>query len=592
MQKKGKCMRKITLPAINIILILLAAGLAVSTFFNRHLMKILFSYTAYYLIFILFIIWGITLARCIFIYKPDIRQFLKKNFPGILLALVLTTVIFISVESSMRVLSDQANLLSISRTMTYEGRADNVTMGKWYYDMFYPIARQTPIRPLLFPFLCHFLHTILGYRVANIFLLNGIILFMFLSAVYAFINKYLGQRWAFSAVFLIASQPVIAETATSGAYDLLAALFLFTTFLSLSWFLKEPSSIKFQLVWINLLMIVNIRHEGMLTFLIVIALLGSFKYIKASYFKGASGIIYCSSPLILLLIFWQRLLAKDPLQIMQTGKPPFLISYFFRNNIEFFKSLVNFKFFLPYATIVNLIGFSALIYFGYLFVAKKIARTPFSRHLIYISSAALGLNWILLTSFRASNVTLPAAGRYFIIFCVVLTLLSIAFFNKFRIFRMKSAYILAFSIVIFLLYHRVSIEDRFSRTQTLPRKYRFVMNYLNEEAKKNKNFLVITNRPGHVVSHNYGAVNFQYANSNGSLIKSYKNHLFSNMFVVQDIRYSNGKATPGTHLRENYKLETLAESQITSTYFARISKVVDTRRFKSQPVPKKSTPEQ
>ncbi len=556
---------------LSFFLALATVVLYAATFINRDLTRTLFSHAAYYLVFLLVLLWLFLLLVCLRQYKPDIKSFMKSYSIGLIICLVLTSIVFISVRPLFRVLSDETNLLAISKSMTYERRIDNVTMGKWYYDNFYPVGRQIPKRPLLFPFLAHMLHTLLGYRAENVFILNFIVLVSLLFLVFTLVKKHLGDICAFSSILLIASQPIVSQAATSGGFDLLFVLFLVISFASLQWFLKDPSPIRFQLLWMNLLMLVNIRYEGILTFAVVLFFLIFLKYVKMDFFKKGLSIIYLFTPLLLLSTFWQRLLTKNP---FETEGIAFSAGYFVKHNIAFLKTFLHYDFFLPYATIVNLAGFLSLFFFGYLFLSGRLFKEKYQRHLILISAASLFANWLLYTAYHDGNITHPSTSRYYIAFFVLLSVILAMSLHRLRLFKTKPVNLVILSAVIFVLYHPVAVQDRFSRTQTLPREYRFVMNFLKKEIRQSRNFLVITKRPGLYTVHDYGAVNFDYANRDRSVMDEYKNHLYQDIFVIQDIEYKTGKPTQETQLNKNFVLEKVAESQNKALYFTCISKAI------------------
>ena len=565
-------MRKLVTPfLLNAILVISALVLVVLSFISSNFLRKIFSYSGYYLILALFLMWIITLIQCLRIYRPSLKLFFKTYKYGLLVSLIFTSIIFISVKSHYRVLSDETNLLATSKSMIYERRIDNVTMGKWYYDRFYPINREMPKRPLLFPFLTHIVHTVLGYRPGNAFVLNFLVLFSLFFLIFGLIKKYLGDISAVAAVILVASQPIISQNATSGGFDLLAVLFWVISFMSLEWFLKEPSAIRFQLLWVNLLMFANVRYESGLVFIIVMACLLFFRYIKLEFFRRGWGIIYFSTPLVFLLFLWPRLLVKNEFEAQGAA---FSAYYFARNSIKFFKIFFDFNFFLPYAAIVNIIGLFSLIYFGYLFLSSRIAKEKHRMHLVIITSACIFVNWALFMSYYSGGmIDHPSASRWFAIACVILSLFAVILLNRIVKFNQRPAYAILLTLVMFMLYHPLSIGDRFSLAQTLPRQYRFVMDFLNKEARQGRNFLVIDNRPGQYTVHNYGAVNFDYANKNEGLLTELNNHLYRDIFVIQEIEYATMQPTKETALNEKYTLEPLAESQNEAKYFIRISKV-------------------
>jgi len=482
----------------------------------------------------------------------------------------MCAVVFISIKPLFRVLSDETNLLAISKSMTYDKRTDNVTMGNYYYDNFYAINRETPKRPLLFPFLASLMHTFLGYRPINLFILNFLVLLALFSLTFVLMKKYLGNIWAYSSVFLLASQPIITQNATSGGFDLIASLFMVICFASLLWFLKNPDALRFQFLWISLLLLANARYENILCFFVVFGMLAIFKYVKMGYFKSKTSFVYFATPVLLLPILWQRLLIPNS---YDTDQVPFGFSYFIVNSAIFIKSLFDFKFFLPYATIVNLIGFLGLIYFIISYNSNKIRFQNYQKQLIYITSACVFLHWLLFISYYLGRVDHPSAARLFALFYIVFPIVALLFAHNFRYFKEKPIYILIFSIAMFMVYHPVSVQDRFSRSQILPREYRFTMDHLKKAEKLKRNFLVIANRPGQYTVWDYGAVNFPYANEVQSVKDAFNNHLYENIYAIQNIEYKTMQPTADTKLAKDFALETIAEMQNNMTYFTRISKV-------------------
>ena len=462
--------------------------------------------------------------------------------------------------------------MAVSKCLLYEKRADKVTMGKWHYDNFYPLHRYMAKRPLGFPFFTHIIHAVSGYRVENAFVLNFIAFFLMLFLIYALIKKNMGVPWAISAVILVAAQPLVVQTATSAGFDLLAALSIIAIFLILQWFLEKPEPNRFQLLWISLLMHANIRQEGGIISLTILMFLFCMRYIKLGLFKTRTSFVYAFTPLILLLVFWQRMLVTNPYE--NYGTPAISTKYLIENTLSFFRLLVNYDFYLPYATVVNFIGFAAFIYFAYLFIRKSILTERRKRHLTIITCTCLLANWILYASYFRGQPDHPTNSRYYIVFFTILPVLVVILANRLKEFRRAPAYLVILSILTFALYHPLSVQDRYSRKQTLPRKYRAVMNFLKQEAVKNRNFLVITPRPIHYTIHNYGAVKFSYANKHKSITRGFNNHLFNAIYVIQDIEHGTLKPTEETRLSERFKLEELLTLKNNAKCFTRISKVI------------------
>ncbi len=597
--------------------------LIILTFFNPDFMAAFFSRQAYYFILGLFVLWVLTLIRLLISAKPDLGLFLRAYGRGLIVSLLLSIAIFASVKPYFRVLADETNLLAVSKSMTYERRVDNVTEGKWYYFNFHPIKRETEKRPLLFPFFTHLIHTLTGYRAENAFAVNFLTLTVLLGFLFCLIKKNLGPPAAYAAILLTAAQPLITQAATSAGFDLLAVLFMVICFVSLRSFLKTPTELSYRVLWVHLLMLTNIRHEGILFLWFVPAFLMSFGYLKSprpavwkwfwlfwlmtgvgwpqspafeglTFFLGVlmlvymirsfpgNLLLYAVTPLLLLPIFWQKFLHVNMINPFEVAKGdvPFSAAHFLLHSRKFFDIFFDLRFYLPAAAFINWLGLAGMVYFAILFLKKKWPADKAGRLLVGISFFCLVALWGVLNSFHIGDVTHPTSSRYFCVFLMLLSVFAVMLLWQFRIFVKKPACLIFLSGCLFLLYHTVSIENRFSNTQILPRQYRLVMDFLKTQGRRG--VLIITDRPGMYTVHNYGAVDFQYANQHRQqLMNELKHRLFQDIWVIQEILYKNMKPRSSQVLASNMILRPVFEFQNETTSLIRISKVVLSARSPS-----------
>lgn len=550
-------------------------------FFNRGLVRILYPHLGYYLTFALVTAWIAVIIQCLRHYRPDIKSFIKSYGYGLLFSVIVCAIISASVKPQFRVLSDETNLLSISKSMLYERKADNVTMGTWYYNNFHPITRAIDKRPLLLPFFTYIIHVLRGYHVENVFILNIFVLFILLFLIYAQVKNYLGSDiWALSAVILVASQPIVSETAASAGFDMLAALFLVICFSCLRWFLNKPETVRFQLLWVSLLMLANIRYEGIVVLMIVLFSLACLRYFRSVFFTTGLSLVYPFTPLALLNIYWIKFLMKDHFETK--GKIPFSLDYCVNNHAAFFKSIFDFSFFLPYASVISILGLFGLAYFVYLFFIKRSPKEAPQRHLILISFACILADWAIIMLYFESWPANPSSSRFFLPFFILLSLFVVILANGSELFRRNPAYVLLFSVTMFLLYNPVAVKDTFFQTSILPREYIFVTDFLKREYKDSKDLLIIANRSGHYTVWNYGAVGFAYANTSGSIASQYKNHLYNNIIVIQDIKYNGLQPKDEDRLSDKFVLEKIFEIQNKQDCLTRISRVTSVLPDKKQ----------
>ncbi|MSR76870.1 MAG: hypothetical protein EXS63_01375 [Candidatus Omnitrophica bacterium] len=556
--------------------LIVTGSMAFGIFSCLHFKRIttFFSYYAYYLILLLVTLWLIQLILHLRKNTVAIKVQLLQNRWGILLALVLTAIVFISVPTHFRILSDETNLLAVSKSMAYEHRVDNVTMGKWYYHNFYPLNREFEKRPLLFPFLLHVIHTLLGYRPENAFFLNGIILFTLLAILFLWVRRECGKRTAILTLVFAVSQPVLTQTATCAGFDLAFVLFFILALACLHHFLRKPSPDSFQWLWINLLMLANTRYESPLVVITILLALLVMGNLKRSYFSPCW--IFALTPLATLPGIWQHWLRnskENPFGI-PADSPTFSFHHFLHHQKIFLKSFLNFYSLTPYATVLNWIGILGLLYFLVRHFQEKNLGSKTFRQFSLITFLSLAGLWILFHSYHFGDIGHPASARFFVIFYLAFSFLAAAFLVS--ISPLHSEWLYGLGAACFFLYHPLSVENRFSNQLLLPREYRITLDFLKKIG--HQNLLVISERPGQYTVENYGAVDFKYANQNkDDLLRELGRHLYQEIYVIREINYETKKPVKDTTLHPAFQLEPVFEFQNKADAFVQISKVILTK---------------
>ncbi len=539
--------------------------LLITTLNDLNLMESFFINYSYYFISAIVIAWVYIFFKFLKSIEFNFSNFIKKNWIGITAAFFLTGVVFISVKPGFRVLSDEANLAAISKSMVFNKTVYNTTMGKWYYDIYWPINNEIPKRPLMFPFGVHIFHAFLGYSYTNAFLFNGIVLFALLISVFIVAKKLKDNLFGIGIMFIIISQPIITVNATSAGFDFFSTFFLWIVLLSSYIFLQNPTNLNFAFLWVNLLVFANIRYESFIYHIVLILIFAALRILKSSHWQAYPK-LYLATPILYLPLIWQFILKPDSRE-NPDDVALFSIKHFFKNLAELENGLVDFGTFLPYATIYNLIALSILIFVSIkLFLNKTI---PLNKRFIAILCITLSLNLIIILTHFFGRYSHPSSARLFLVFIFALTLVPLVICKFFTNFSSKC--FLGVAIITFIIYHPVAIEGKFSKTQNLIRAnkeiYRFFKN-------KGKRFIIITHTPGHQSILNQGSVNFYYANLHIlELLRDLESKLIDDIYVIQ--RFG---LTPKKHLLTNYQLaapihlKQLHEFQYNPDNLIRISK--------------------
>lgn len=545
--------------------------------FSDKFMKLAFSHATYYILLFLFLNWLLSLINFLQFKRFNPRIFFRAYWPGLVAALAMASVVFISVPAHPRVLSDETNILSVSKSMTTERRVDNVTEGRVGLLGYQALSRATEKRPLLTPFFYHLTNVFLGYDAGHAFVVNFIALALLFFLVYLLIQDAFGAVWGIAAIFLTASQPILSICAASNGIDFLNTIFVLIVFMSLREFLKNSSEASFLFLWMNLIMLAHARYESVIFFVLILAGLAVLKALRLNYFKTSLAFIF--TPVFFLPIVVQRFLKWNDSELPgKTVPTAFGLDHFVKNNVEFFKNLFCRDFVMPFSALINLSGVAALIYFTVRFFLKKdVLKSAYDRKLVAIWLPAMAVLWIITTSYHFGHVGNPLSVRFFMTYFVFLSVLT-AFLmaHASGLWKMNASGGLVIALTVFILYHPIAMQDKFSNTISSSREQRYILKFL--KSRPDKNFLLISPLSNFFTPYNYGSISFKKANKKSKhILREYKERLYKDIYVAQLIDIRSGMISEGSELDNKYQLELIEELQIRSDQYFRISRVKNPR---------------
>ncbi|NLF42170.1 MAG: hypothetical protein GX587_05695, partial [Bacteroidales bacterium] len=386
-------------------------------------------------------------------------------------------------------MSDETNILAVSKSMLETKTVSNVTMAHNYFGNSNAANNEIPVRPLGFQFLIYVVHVLLGYCYKNVFVLNFLILFAFLSILFIFVNRYVGKSVAAATLFLVLSMPVVTIFATSGGFDFCNSVILFLALLLVGQYLRKPSSSLFALLIALLIVISNIRYESVCYLFVILAMLLTRKTTLGHCRECYP--LFMSYPLLMLPYIWQFLLKNDYWSDVNEGSP-FSISYFRDNILELFRNIANINFDLPYAGVLNIFALLAFIVVLVAFMTKKISFKPPMGIFICILAVVLIVYLLINLSYFFGKYTHPSCIRFFIFFSIIVALSPV--FLKYVFKNISGRYILFGAIAAFLVYHPIAIEGRCINSLILNRKTNYCIDFLQELGSNS--IILITDRPG------------------------------------------------------------------------------------------------
>ncbi|MGD9209903.1 MAG: hypothetical protein PVI90_03970, partial [Desulfobacteraceae bacterium] len=507
-------MKRNLLGILYIVLFLVLLGISLTAEIR---MTFLFIYFSYFFILLLVLVWGISIVRLIKSLNLSLKEAVRQFGTGMIVAFLLTLVVVFTVKTDYRTLSDETNLLSVSKSMTFAKNIKNITIGKYYYDNFKTLGSTIPKRPFVYPFLTSIVHSIIGFQGSNCFFVNYCALFFFLAGIFIIFQRYVDGLSALSALFMVLACPVVTLYASCGGFDFINAFFFYLVFAALFFYFKAPTKEKFVFVWMTFIVMSNTRYESIIYWIIACVGMVLFGYIKWKTIKKHFCLL-SATPFLMLPFIWQRILMQGKHE-NPPGVSPFGPEHFLRQFNEFLTAQLDFSFYLPYANLLNLIAFVGIgvLIWGLITNWKKKIISSSTLQFACILAVCILANLLFTFCYYYGRYTHPISARYFILITLMLALIPIlvkAVTPK----LIGSGTMLVLSLVMFFLYHPIAMEDRFTNTLTQNREFRQSRKFVN--ALNNQQILLITNRPGQFTALDYGAVRFSYANQNVNTLKS------------------------------------------------------------------------
>ncbi len=506
----------------------------------------------------------------------------KSGWPGLAVALALTLVVAAAVPMEFKTLSDETNLVSVSKSMLQTRTCRNVTMSKVYYGQPHTVSYAVPKRPLVFPFLVHLFHQLRGFDYRNAFYLNLTVLFLLLSGVYLVFARLIDAAAGVAAMLLVLSMPLVPILATSAGFDLLNSAFLLLVLLLAAEHLKRDDARSFSFLWLSLLVFANIRYESLFFGAIIIVLLALAGKIRWRHIRACS-LELCATALIMLPTVWQRIVTVKSTTADEGAT--FSAAHLLSHGRDLVGSLADFSYNLPYANLLTAAGIAVYAYLLWWHVRGR--RHLDARH--KSTAALLGvitvLNVLFYLAYYWGRYDHPSSARFFVFMSMAMALAPV-WLRRFKPEWLGSRGLLGVAAVSMLLYYPVAVNNAFMDSLTLNRLTRHELAYLSRYPRKN--VMAVTVRPGQMVAAGYGAVNFRYAGKR-VFAREVRRHLYPHVIVFQKIRYEDQRPTEDTRLKTGLPLRTRQEVQITSKYYLRISEVVHAAMPPTAPAPGKTS---
>ena len=224
--------------------------------------RMLLRQSGYYVILLTFMFWISALWR--------VKRLGGEPQPGprrelwIAGAVITVLAVMALLHESFRskILYDEYVLQSTAYNMHFFRDGSAIVRGYDIQGVFLSLDSYVDKRPVFFPFLLSLTHDALGYRPANVFVLNGLLFVITLGLVYWIGRRLNGWRGGLLAVGLLGSLPLFAQNASGSGMELLNFCMLVVVMIQAAAWLRHLDEAHLTALVLGVILLVQSRYES------------------------------------------------------------------------------------------------------------------------------------------------------------------------------------------------------------------------------------------------------------------------------------------------------------------------------------------
>lgn len=176
----------------------------------------------------------------------------------------LTMVGWLTVPYSSKVLYDEFVLQATSWSLHFNREFCSLLRGYEVEGLFRSMAVMVDKRPFFYPFVVSLVHDLTGYRLANAYWVNTLLMPVVLILVYAIFHR-VGGRWpGLAALTCFGASALLAQNANGAGMEMLnLAMFVVTLGLAI-YYLDEPGDERLAALVLSCVLLAQTRYESAL----------------------------------------------------------------------------------------------------------------------------------------------------------------------------------------------------------------------------------------------------------------------------------------------------------------------------------------
>ncbi len=403
----------------------------------------------YYVMLFTVVLWGVALWRLWCVRLPSVALSRREKLSAGLAIALLTVMALTAEPFRSKILYDEFVLQATAFNMHFFRDVATMVRGYDILGVFLSTDNYLDKRPYFFPFLLSLVHDLTGYRIANAYALNAVLMPVSLVLAYFQGRRLAGLFGGFVAVLFLGSLPLLAQSATGAGMELLnVCMLLGVTALAAAW-LRQPDETRLSALVLGTVLLAQTRYESALYAAAAAAVIVLGWWRARRIVLSWSAVI---APLLLVPYALQnKVLSHTPVmwELKDNQDSRFSTAYLSGN----LKGAAHFLFNTTSA-FANSALLSVLGFVGLLWVAWRLLRSrpaPLSadpdRLALFCFSLGMVANTGLIMFYYWSKLDDPIASRFALPFYLTLTFAAVLLFGQLdKKFRASPALLVVLSL--------------------------------------------------------------------------------------------------------------------------------------------------
>lgn len=501
----------------------------------------------------------------------------QSNIAAIVACLIGTTFLYTRESREYKIVYDEPTIINTSLNLHLH--RDPVIREPAHSDSVHHPSLVDK-RPFFFAFLVSLLHDALGYNIANGHIVNFLLTFGFLIAVYRLLSLIKGPQAGFIGIAAFCTLPLMAQNASGLGFEIANLLLLACTMIAALSYWKRPSNTQLGFFLFSIILLAHTRYESAL-YVLPAGLIILSKWIQLRKVSLPLPLILC--PLFFMPLAWQnRIVQSQAAEYMQLDSndlsSAFGIGYILPNLKDALSYFSGLDQTLAGSLVLGPIGLISLaVVLGYL-IAKpreRILKTDLFP-LVAIGTMTVSLFLMLMTYYWGTLTDSVATRLSLPLWFLMLLSLSVLLSSLAQRYKHLPTALIALAFV-----HAFPIMATHSYSNnTIPMKrYEWIEKNIGQELGPRT--LVVSNLVRMYQNRQIPSFNIKRLNHTSESIDLHL-HLktYEALFVVQHGQYINYRSekdqqiNDGHEIAPMYELELVAETSLYPYNFTRISRIV------------------